>query len=72
MLLNNIALERRNIEVFLSIFERSLCVGKTVKALSLSRLMRVPVIEEEVVQKSCPCTRSLIKVEKLAEPVVEL
>ena len=45
---------------------------KTVKALSLGRLMCVPVIEEEVVQKSCPCTRSLIEVEKLAEPVVEV
>lgn len=47
-------------------------VSETVKALSLGRLMRMPVIEEEVVQKSCASARSLIEIEKLAKSVIEI
>lgn len=72
MLFNYIAFKRRNIEILLRIFQRFMRVGKTVKSLSLGRLISVPVIEEEVMQKSGTSTCSMIEIEKLAYLIVEI
>lgn len=70
MLFYNIAFKCGNIEIFLGIFERFASMSKSVKALSLSRLMCMPVIKEEVMQKSGTGTGSLIKVEQLAKLII--
>ena len=70
MLLDYIAFQIGYIEMFFYIVQCCFCVGKAVQTLALGSDICVPVVKEEVVKQTCPCSRTFIQREKFADPVI--
>ena len=70
MLFNDVTFKLGNVKILFHILQRLACVGKTVETFALWRNVGVPVVKEEVVKKTCPCTCTLIQGEKFTQLII--
>ena len=70
MLFYDILFQIGNIKVLPDIFQCCFCVGESVEPLALFRLVCMPVIEEQVVEKSGSCACALVQREKPAHFII--